>query len=565
MSRIGIIGSGPTAIYTLHALLGSSVPLRITIYEKTGSAGTGMPYRQNTNHEALLANIASIELPQLLVSLVDWLRSLSETGLDSLGLQPEDVTERTFFPRVTLGTYFRDQFFQLVEKAHSLGHQVEVKTHHQVDDIRADGGHVTVTGIGDDVAFEADFDHVVVATGHTVDKEAGEGDRTYFDSPYPTWRLQGLPPGRIGILGTSLSGIDATISIALDHGAFVEESDTVSFVPGHGSEALRIAMMSRNGLLPEADFFCPFPYQPLEIFTQAAVDAAIEAGSDGLLDRVMSLFKAQLETSDPEWSRGIGLSRLDVDSFPPAYFAPRANSEPFSWARANLREVMANRTLSHTVPWRYAILRMHEIMEGAVVHFGVEDRKRFDRGMKRMFVDNYAAIPPQSVQRLLALHEAGVLTIERLGDDYEVDSSGQSHCVKTAAAALEFDVLINAVGEGAVKDEDIPFAGLRDHLAVVDEATQAGEDGGSSSLASGDIHMASLPYLLSDRPFIQGLVSSHELGAEIAADIIAKISRKQPASASMDDLLMSVRNPDSGQAAEARQSDPLSSQIRQFA
>ena len=136
MSRIGIIGSGPTAIYTLHALLGSSLPLQVIIYEKTGSAGTGMPYRRETNHEALLANIASVELPPLLVSLVDWLQSLSETGLDSLGLEQEDVTERAFFPRVTLGAYFRDQIFRLVAKASSLGHHVEIKTHHQVDDVR---------------------------------------------------------------------------------------------------------------------------------------------------------------------------------------------------------------------------------------------------------------------------------------------------------------------------------------------------------------------------------------------------------------------------------------------
>lgn len=542
--------------------MGSNVPLRITIYEKTGSAGTGMPYRQDTNHEALLANIASIELPPLLVSLADWLRSLSQGGLESLGLTAHDVTDRAFFPRVTLGTYFRDQFFQLVEKAHSLGHRVEVLTHHQVDDIQAAEGYVTVNGIGDGVAFEAKFDHVVVATGHTVDRQdAAGGDRTYFDSPYPTWRLQGLPAGRIGILGTSLSGIDAAISIALDHGEFTDAPDAVSFVPRPDAEALRITMMSRNGLLPEADFFCPFPYQQLEVFTQEAVDEAIKAGSDALLDRVMSLFKAQLETSDPQWSRAIRLSRLDADSFPPAYFAPRAESEPFSWARANLREVMANRAASHTVPWRYAILRMHEIMEDAVAHFSAEDRKRFDRGMKRMFIDNYAAIPPQSVERLLALHEAGVLSIERLGDDYEIDSSGRAHCVKSATASLNFDVLINAVGEGAVKDDDILFAGLKDHFAVMEEESEArsGRQEGSPSLASGEIHIASLPWLLSDRPFIQGLVSSHELGAEIAADIIAKISRQQPAPATMDDLLMSVRGADSDQAVEARSPETLGS------
>lgn len=77
-------------------MFGSSRPLHITIFERTGSAGTGMPYHHGDNHEALLANIASVELSPLLVSLVDWLQSLSEIGLDSLGLEPEDMTERGF-------------------------------------------------------------------------------------------------------------------------------------------------------------------------------------------------------------------------------------------------------------------------------------------------------------------------------------------------------------------------------------------------------------------------------------------------------------------------------------
>jgi uncharacterized NAD(P)/FAD-binding protein YdhS len=548
MSRIGIIGSGPTAIYTLHALLGSAVPLDVTVYEKTGSAGTGMPYRQETNHEALLANIASIELPPLQVTLVDWLQSLSKTGLAGLGLEPEDVTERAFFPRVTLGTYFRDQFFQLVERAHLLGHKISVMTRHQVDDVHVVEDGVRITGVGNDLPFVSYFDYVVVATGHTVGDVPAEADAGYLDSPYPTTRLQNLTPGRIGILGTSLSGIDATISIAMDQGEFDDSGEAVSFRCGPGSEALRITMMSRNGLLPEADFFCPIPYQPLEIFTETALDGAIEEGSLGLLERAMSLFTAQLTLSDPDWSRSVGLARLDADSFPETYFAPRVRSDAFSWARSNLAEVLANHASRHTVGWRYAILRMHEIMEAAVTHFDDGDRSRFDRGMKRMFIDNYAAIPPESVQRLLALNEAGILTVERLGKDYEVLAARGSRAVETAEGRHEFDIVINATGEGAAKSGDVPFAGLREQLGAA-VALQRPAAGGLAQVpgegpAVDAIYMASLPYLMTDRPFIQGLVSSHELGSEIAADIIRKISSQKHGIASIEDLLVS--------AAEAR-------------
>jgi hypothetical protein len=52
--------------------------------------------------------------------------------------------------------------------------------------------------------------------------------------------------------------------------------------------------------------------------------------------------------------------------------------------------------------------------------------------------------------------------------------------------------------------------------------------------------MASLPCLMTDRPFIQGLVSSHELGSEIAADIIRTISSRERSNGSMADLMVSA-------------------------
>ncbi|MDR8295719.1 FAD-NAD(P)-binding protein, partial [Acinetobacter baumannii] len=73
-----------------------------------------------------------------------------------------------------------------------------------------------------------------------------------------------------------------------------------------------------------------------------------------------------------------------------------------------------------TVPWRYAILRLHEAIETVVPQFNDADSRRFRQGLARVFIDNYAAIPPESIRRLLALHRAGILRILTLGEDYEL-------------------------------------------------------------------------------------------------------------------------------------------------
>ena len=42
---------------------------------------------------------------------------------------------------------------------------------------------------------------------------------------------------------------------------------------------------------------------------------------------------------------------------------------------------------------------------------------------RRLYIDIYAAIPPQFVRRLIALHDSGVLTTLELGENYHSDQS----------------------------------------------------------------------------------------------------------------------------------------------
>ncbi len=212
-----------------------------------------------------------------------------------------------------------------------------------------------------------------------------------------------IAPCRVGILGTSLSAIDAAIAVVAQHGVFHTENDkTTHFTLHPGSEALEITLLSRNGVLPEADFYCPIPWEPLEIATPAALEAAVAQGSDGLLDRVFELVVQELEYAAPAWCEATGLRQLTPDSIAEAWFAGRLTHDPFQWAQRNLQEVERNKREHHTVPWRYAILRLHEAIESVVPELNDEDSRRFRRGLARVFIDNYAAIPPESIRRLLA-------------------------------------------------------------------------------------------------------------------------------------------------------------------
>ena len=97
MTSIAFVGAGPTAIYTLHALVQkASAPFTLTIFEEQRSAGRGTPYRPGWNDPAMLSNIASIEIPPLEQTLSDWLRAQSAERLRAHGIDPSAINDRAF-------------------------------------------------------------------------------------------------------------------------------------------------------------------------------------------------------------------------------------------------------------------------------------------------------------------------------------------------------------------------------------------------------------------------------------------------------------------------------------
>lgn len=156
--------------------------------------------------------------------------------------------------------------------------------------------------------------------------------------------------------------------------------------------------MSRSGVLPEADIYCPIPYESLAIVTQDAVATEIEKGVDGLLDRVFALAAAEIALADPAWAERIRMTERTADDFADACFADRKAHDAFCWAEYNLAVVERNKTNRFTVAWRYAILRLHEVVQDIVAHLDDDDRARFDGGLRNVLVDNYAAVPSGSIR-----------------------------------------------------------------------------------------------------------------------------------------------------------------------
>ncbi len=517
MKNIAIVGAGPTGIYTFFSLLRSETPISISIYEKAEDAGVGMPYNDDENSRMMLANIASIEIPPITFSYLDWLRDQDAKRLARYGVDKSTLHDRQFLPRILLGEYFRDQFLALVDEAREKGIDVDVHESCEVTDLEATSEGVRLWTEGEPASKL--FDLLVIATGH-VWPEDDEATRSYFPSPWSGLIEAKIPACKVGIMGTSLSAIDAAMAVVAQHGSFVEVDDeTLRFELDGDSERLSITLMSRSGILPEADFYCPIPYEPLKFATEQAIERESSAGSEGLLDRIFELIIREIEVADPAWSERIALLTLDADSFAEAYFADRKRHDPFRWAEYNLREVERNKHDRHTVPWRYAILRLHEVVQEIIPYFDEKDRERFDAGLCKVFVDNYAAIPSESIRRLLALRNTSLIDVLELGQDYEMEVKDDHTVIDVGGSTWTFDVFIDARGQKPLKTKDLPFPTLRKQLlSIGEDIPDVGDDYTllEPAIARGRIAFGALPYLIHDRPFVQGITASADIGGAIA-------------------------------------------------
>jgi uncharacterized NAD(P)/FAD-binding protein YdhS len=317
------------------------------------------------------------------------------------------------------------------------------------------------------------------------------------------------------------------MAVANQHGTFQRSSgEDLRF--DLADRGLHLTMMSWTGIIPEADFYCPLPYEPLQILTEAAVKKLTSDG--GGFAEAFALFKEELATADPAYAARIGLEALDPEGFSDAYFADRAKSNPFGWARKNLEEVERNKAEKRTVAWRYTILRSHEVMDELYADLNEDEREVFDKTLKKVFVDNYGAIPSESIRRLLALRDAGVLDVLALGYDYDLQTDGDTTVIKANGKRYEYDVFIDARGQRPLTAKNMPFPTLRAALLAagpeipeVDEFYRLTDAGAFT----GRVSMGALPYLMHDQPFVQGITAAAEIGEAMAKDVRNEVSARR--------------------------------------
>jgi uncharacterized NAD(P)/FAD-binding protein YdhS len=514
-NRVAIIGSGATAVYTLKYLIKSKQPLDITLFESSNEVGKGMPYRSDMNADYMLCNAFSKEIPLVTRSLIDWLEHLPKRELGEWELSSHELSARAFYPRLLIGEFLADEFQDLCKKANSAGHNVKVKPGERVTDI-IPSDQDTVTLETSKAVAPTQYDHVIIATGHSWPAHPKLNDADLL-SPWPYTNITKLAPGNIGILGSSLSAIDIVVALATAHGEFIEENGTVTWQPNNPNTKLKITMVSKDGIMPEGDFYYPYPYQSLKLFSREAVDTEINKGNQGLLQRLFELLCDELNESDPDYFKTLGQQSKSVEEFSKAYFKRRkelgglaAVKLDFATARKSLRE-------RKTIPYRYVLLRAHENFDRALRSLDNDDYALFKKTLLPVFADSYAAVPHLSLARIIAMFDANVLELKASGENADFrNTENNAVIVETEEETLKFDVLIDARGQSAAPLDELPFPSLVKVLLA--EQSHVESPFRLKTAKPSSIYCLALPQLLQRYPFSQGLANSDENAKTVAAD-----------------------------------------------
>lgn len=508
------------ASYALKHVLASKHPLSVTVFEAEAKAGCGMPYRAGMNGDDMYCNAFSREIPVFSMQLSTWLKGQSDAFLQDWGLTQDDIDSRSFYPRVLLGKYLADEFETLCDKARAEGHEVSVLTNHRITDIQINGAQVTCVSDTNSGSASTAFDDVIIATGH-VWPEQPEIDGVSLVSPWPFSNMTDLPPNKLGILGSSLSAIDAVVALAIKHGAFMESNDQLSWFPNKGAEDLHITMVSHDGIMPEPDFYYTFPYEPLCHITHEAVAQEIRAGSDGLLQRVFDLLIREIQAAAPEYLQSMGGDATTIEGFSKGYVRHRKELGGLRALEASLDTAIASFEAKTTLPHRYAMLRGHENFEAALEHLNAADTEVFRAQLAPVFADCYAAIPHISVQRVLALYNAGVLDLLPTAEGAAFSQNSNGISVETIDGPICFDAMIDARGQPSAGLDQLPFPGLVKVLADADADLKSPYRLALSSSSRAGVYCLAMPQILMRNPFAQGLANCEAISSVAMQDLLA--------------------------------------------
>ncbi|MFD0941647.1 FAD/NAD(P)-binding protein [Pedobacter boryungensis] len=466
--RVAIIGAGPTGLLMFKKLIAKNIPdLSISIFERKSILGAGMPYSSEGACKEHITNVSGNEIPELVTSVRQWTLDCKDSLLQRFDLDSANFNDYKVLPRLLFGAYLSDQFALLLEQAKALGLKVEVHLNTEIADIidmEAENSTCIVTSMGDSYSFE----RVIICSGHYWPKKMELSHAGYFDSPYPPQKIAFRTNHSVAIRGSSLTAIDAIRTLARSNGRFEKEpNEKLVYKLDTQNPAFKMTIHSRNGLLPAVRFHLEDSMLAKDSVLSASEVDQVRAANNGFvpLDYIYKRnFLDRLERSHPIFHALV--KHLPLEKFVQMMMERRENTPAFELLRNEFAEARISIENQEPIYWKEMLAVLSFAMNYPAKYFSAEDMKRLKGSLMPLISVVIAFVPQSSVSELLALHQAGVLDIQSVGNDSEIstckegginyhfkDDNGQQRSV-------HYPMFIDCIGQPHLEIDDLPYPSL---------------------------------------------------------------------------------------------------------
>lgn len=518
----------------------SERPVRISIFEKSGQFGAGMPYGDGSL-DCHLVNMQSSTLsidPEDSEDFHKWL-ALNEATLRERhpGL---DLSRGGYPPRTVLGRYLTERFREAEELAARHGLRVERVPREVID--------LTLTGRGAELRLETGstlhVDRVLLATGHWPSSHLRHcealGARLEARGvggcflPWPAQALRAKVPGGATVagLGTSLTAVDVALTLLDDGGRYVRDarSGELVFIPDEGCRT--VLLHSRTGLIPRVRSTREPPASKNPFLTKKALpELTLGERIPPSYDEVMRLFRRRLEHA---FEAGAG-ETLDWARL----FAPLADADDVT---QRTLEVLAEDLRNARDPSERWNRMHHDLRDTYGVfaqlyrRFTAEDKRRFEREFFRAFNMHAGSMPLENAEKIHAfLHSGRLRILSGLREivPNEREEGFELHCVlpSNREERTHARYLVNAVGQDKQID-DSPAAlfqnGLRKGLLSPHPAGGIRVDYEGSNVIDREGNpspwiFAIGPMTLGERLGYSAIVASAKFARLLAIDLVSQL------------------------------------------
>lgn len=468
--RIAILGGGPSGLFMYKRLVESgNKDLEIHVFERKDHLGAGMPYSREGANEEHITNVSDNEIPEIFNSISDWVKTAPKDLLDKFNINSENFNEYKVLPRLFFGAYLSAQFDLLRKQAESEGIITEVHLNANVTNL-FDHPEKQLVTVETNEHDHDHFDHVVICTGHNWPKQYEGKIPGYYDSPYPPVKLAQTLNHAVAIKGASLTAIDAVRTLARNNGRFAEdEKGKIQFELNPDSPDFRIVMHSRNGLLPAVRFHLEDSHLGKDGLLSKSDLAKHIRENDGFisLDFIFEKnFKDLFLEKDPDFYEQI--KSMNLEQFVEAMMARRENIPAFELFKMEYLEAEESIERRESIHWKEMLAVLSFAMNYPAKYLSAEDMQRLQQVLMPLISIVIAFVPQSSCRDLMALFDAGLLSLVAVGDDSELvplESGGAVyHYTNEQGEQFSeyFKTFVDCVGQPHLSFDDFPFKGLID-------------------------------------------------------------------------------------------------------